>query len=351
MLFHLLLLALEISECFGACAMTQRCVNPYNIPDYKQCIPEAYAIPAIAKPMRGTGWANTTGGGICTIASDCHDRGQCIRGHCVCADDGMTAGPHCDQYSIQCPEYKDAACCSWEQNQGLAENFKLLSSVFGKNAAGGCDACASNLMMLWCGLICSPHQSNFMKMHSPYPSVHYRPDPMTGTDHVKVLEMDISLQKELTCSLFDSCKSTAIVSMAAAMKSSLGFLNYQAQTGAIAHGEYLFLHFNDTVPHAFDHSVLSCSNYSIVENDTVRQSLPQQAQRLDSISSKNAIKQCPCGSCQATCSAHNSNSSRPIITTAKPISIWDGFNFRVVGAVYALVLILVVMLKWKDYQY
>lgn len=51
MLFHLLLLALEISECFGACAMTQRCVNPYNIPDYKQCIPEAYAIPAIAKPV------------------------------------------------------------------------------------------------------------------------------------------------------------------------------------------------------------------------------------------------------------------------------------------------------------
>nr|CCA17630.1 conserved hypothetical protein [Albugo laibachii Nc14] len=333
MLFQLLVLAFTLHECSGACAMTQRCVNPNNTPDYDDCIPEAYAIPVDAKPMHGIGWANVTGGGNCTLASDCHDRGHCIRGQCVCEDDGMTAGERCNQYSIQCPEYKNAACCSWEQNQGLAENFKLLSNVFGKNAAGGCDACASNLMMLWCGLICSPYQSEFMKMHSVYPSVNYRPDPMTGVNHVKLLEMDVSLQKDLTCSVFDSCKNTAIVSMAAAMKSSLGFLNYQAQTGAIAHGEYLFLHFNETSPQAFDHSVLTCSNYSIVENDTFRQSLPQQAQRLDSIISKNAKKQCPCGSCQATCSAHNANSTRPIMITSNPISIWDGFDYRLVGTV------------------
>ncbi|EGZ04366.1 hypothetical protein PHYSODRAFT_343336, partial [Phytophthora sojae] len=145
-------------------------------------------------------WPSVIGGGRCANATDCNGKGQCINGACVCRKDGMAAGPHCGQFAIQCPAYKDNACCS----------------VFAKNSAG-CDACAANLMNLWCGLVCSPEQDQFMQMAHAWPSTNYRPDPMTGKEKAKVLELNVALAKDLTCSVVDSCKNTAMASMAAAM--------------------------------------------------------------------------------------------------------------------------------------
>ncbi|DBA04911.1 TPA: hypothetical protein N0F65_006913 [Lagenidium giganteum] len=332
----------------AACVMTQTCVNVNNTLD-DACIPEAHKTPAPPAPMTGPGWANVTGGGACSSDADCHNKGKCVGDKCVCKHDGMTAGAHCNEYAIQCPEYAESACCSWQQNQGMAQNFMMLASVFGNNGGGGCDACAANLMALWCGLVCSPRQSEFMNMHLPYPSINNRSDPMTGADHVKVLEMDVSLQKAFTCSLFDSCKNTAIASMTEAMKSSLGFLGYQAQTGAIGHGEYFHLHFESNASTAFEHSVLACTNYS--EAATIKPILPTQAQLLPSIASPNATKQCPCGACRATCDAHKDDQgSNKIKVVDNPISVFDGFNSVLVAIVYGALGVMLAVARWRQSQ-
>lgn len=293
-----------------------------------------------------------TGGGACATDADCSDKGGCVRGACECRDEGMVAGAHCELFAIQCPEYKDAACCSWQQNQGMAENFKLVASVFGKNSGGGCDACAANVLSLWCGLTCSPRQHEFLQMHLPFPSTSYRPDPMTGEDKVKVLELDVTLDKAFTCSLFDSCKNTAIASMSEAMKSSLGFLNYQVQTGAVGHGQFMNLHFADSskqqeaaATRAFNHSVLQCANYSEVEG--TEHLLPKQAQLLPSIASKSEPKQCPCGACRATCDAHRGGDSDGIRIVSDPISLLDGFNGELVAIVYGALLAAALLLRWR----
>ncbi|KAE9009142.1 hypothetical protein PR003_g16049 [Phytophthora rubi] len=329
------------------CVMTQTCVNPDNVPDYDQCIPEAHKEPVDPQPMTGDGWPSVIGGGNCTNASDCNSKGQCINGACTCRKDGMAAGPHCGQFAIQCPAYKANACCSWQQNQAMAENFKLLASVFAKNSAGGCDACAANLMNLWCGLVCSPEQDQFMQMAHAWPSINYRPDPMTGEEKVKVLEVDVALAKDLTCAVFDSCKNTAMASMAAAMKSSLGFLNYQMQVGAVGHGEYITMRFNASKDKSFDHDVLKCSNYSEVVD--MRETLPTQAQLLESIASKSTDdKQCPCGACRATCDAHTSGGSH-IHVVDDPISMFSGFSTKLVATAYGALLILAFFwTKWKN---
>ncbi|CAH0475142.1 unnamed protein product [Peronospora belbahrii] len=225
----------------------------------------------------------------------------------------------------------------------MAENFQLLSSIFAKNKAGGCDACAVNLMTLWCGLICSPLQDQFLRMSHAWPSINYRPDPMTGKEQVKVLDLTLSLEKDFTCKVFDSCKNTAMASMATAMKSSLGFLNYQMQVGAIGHGEYITMEFHANKDKSFHENVLECSNYSQVAEK--RETLPTQAQMLESIASKSMDdKQCPCGACRATCDTHTGGSHH-IHVADNPISMLDGFSPKLVALVYGLLVILIVV--WK----
>ena len=57
------------------------------------------------------------------------------------------------------------------------------------------------------------------------------------------MQVDATLSADYVCELYSSCANTAIASQATAMQSALGFLNYQAQTGAIGHGEYFYLSF------------------------------------------------------------------------------------------------------------
>uniref|UniRef100_K3X0G1 Niemann-Pick C1 N-terminal domain-containing protein n=1 Tax=Globisporangium ultimum (strain ATCC 200006 / CBS 805.95 / DAOM BR144) TaxID=431595 RepID=K3X0G1_GLOUD len=349
------LCALLTERVDAKCAMTQTCVNPGNVPDYDACIPEAHAVPADPQPMRGASWANVTGGGACKGDSDCNSKGSCTNGACACLNDGIVAGAHCELFAIQCPEYKDAACCSWQQNQAMAENFKVLANTFANNDGGGCDACAVNLLNLWCGLMCSPHQADFMRMHLPFPSINHRLDPMTGEENVKVLEMDVTLDKPFTCALYDSCKNTAIASVAEGMKSSLGFLNYQMQTGAIGHGEYMLLHFTSantttkaTSADAFDHHVFKCSNYSEVTTMDI-ETLPTQAQLLSSIASPDVPKQCPCGACRQTCddNAHAGGGGDRIAVVANPISLVDGFNGGLVAIVYGAIVAGAFWTHWR----
>ncbi|KAF0717766.1 Aste57867_2105 [Aphanomyces stellatus] len=335
----LLLVVAPVAVHGRGCAMTQDCENPGNIPDYNDCIPKALSQTMPPQPMNGTGWANVTGGGACTTDANCH-KGTCVDKACVCHVDGFTAGAHCDDVAIQCPEYKDAACCSWQQNRAMAANFKLISTVFSTDG-GGCDACAVNVMRLWCGLVCSPSQADFMEMALPYPSVNYRLDPMTGVDHVKVLEMHVNLSTPFTCGLYDSCKNTPLVSVTEALKSSVGFLNYQAQTGSIGHGQFMHLGFGRKEDF-FNHSILKCDNYSEVATPNVFAALPLQAQLLKSIAKADAPKQCPCAACHKSCS----NSSTHITLLENPISPWQGFDGTLVAAVYSGIAVFTTILYW-----
>ncbi|KAI9985590.1 hypothetical protein PInf_004971 [Phytophthora infestans] len=161
---------------------------------------------------------------------------------------------------------------------------------------------------------------------------------MTGKEKVKVLELNVALAKDMTCATFDSCKNTAMASMAAAMKSSLGFLNYQMQVGAVGHGEYITMAFNASKDQSFDHDVLKCSKYSEVAG--IRETLPTQAQLLESIASKSTDdKQCPCGACRATCDTHTSSGSHTHVVD-DPISVFAGFDTKLVAAAYGLLVIL-----------
>ncbi|OQR89045.1 hypothetical protein THRCLA_09951 [Thraustotheca clavata] len=341
----IMMIFLSISSVYGrGCVMTQDCLNPGNIPDYDDCIPKAQASIVPPQPMQGEGWANVTGGGSCNTDKDCHN-GACVDNACVCRKDGITGGSHCGDFAIQCPEYKDSACCTWQQNRALADNFKLIATMFGNNKVGGCDACAANMMQMWCGIVCSPNQADFMKMHLPYPSNNYRMDSLTGKDNVKVLEMNVKLSKPFTCGLFDSCKNTGIASVSDAFKSALGFLNYQGQTGAVGHGEYLYFHFGQNASY-FNITPLRCDNYSQVASPSVLSKLPAQAQLLPSIADPLATKQCPCGACRQTCSS-SSGSSGHIELLDSPISFWSGFNATLVAIVYACIALFTSILYWN----
>lgn len=93
----------------------------------------------------------------------------------------------------------------------------------------------------------------------------------------RVLQVDVWLQAGYACELFDSCRSTTIVGSVTGMQSGLvgtsqagrkttrrihdrwrltaggclllvgpqGLLTYQAQTGAVGHGEFFFIHFDN----------------------------------------------------------------------------------------------------------
>ncbi|KAI9985589.1 hypothetical protein PInf_004970 [Phytophthora infestans] len=164
----LMLLATASAPSEAKCVMTQTCVNPDNEPDYDKCIPEAHkdlqnrmlSVVATALPLPT-----------------------------VVAKANVSAA---HVYAAETAWLRVLTAIT------MAENFKLVASVFGKNSAGGCDACAANLMSLWCGLVCSPEQDQFMQMAHEWPSNNYRPDPMTGKEKVKVLELNVSLAKDMT---------------------------------------------------------------------------------------------------------------------------------------------------------
>ncbi|KAI9919951.1 hypothetical protein PsorP6_015927 [Peronosclerospora sorghi] len=334
----LVALATRVSLTGAKCIMTQTCVNPGNVPDSDRCIPHAHPEPVDPKPMTGDGWTRgDIGGGPCTRATDCHHHGTCRHGRCVCVNDGVAAGPFCNETQRQCPVYHASACCSWQQNHALADNFRVVATLFGQNRAGGCDACAANLLALWCGLVCAPTQAQFLTLAHAWPSTSYRPDPLTGKPHVKVLDLNVALDRAYTCAVYASCRHTALASMTSAMASALGFFTYQMQVGAIGHGQFLDLRFPASTNASFGPqndapAVLSCANYSNVP----RSKLPTQAQTLPSIASSEARdKRCPCGACRATCDAHaTGNSSDHEPRSTMPISLFHGFNPLLVASVY-----------------
>ncbi|CAM9113535.1 unnamed protein product [Choristocarpus tenellus] len=141
---------------------------------------------------------------------------------------------------IICPRYTDNGCCTWQQNYALYQNLQTLVDSFGSTT--GCLACAVNLVDFWCAVICSPEQGDFVTIHDP--AYAQRADDLTGGSSL-VLQADVRVDPAYACRIYNSCKRVAIVGETTAMQSGLGLLKYQMQTGAVGHGEYFFLSFDN----------------------------------------------------------------------------------------------------------
>ncbi|KAF1786712.1 Niemann-Pick C1, N-terminal [Phytophthora cactorum] len=212
--------------------------------------------------MTGDGWPSVIGGGNCTTATDCNSKGNVSTAPVYAAKMAWLPARTAISSSSNAPPTKTAPAARGSRTKPWPRTSSCWRVSFAQNSAGGCDACAANLMSLWCGLVCSPEQDQFMHMAHEWPSTNYRQDPMTGKEKVKVLELNVALAKEMTC-------------------------------GAVGHGEYITLAFNASKDKSFDHDVLKCSNYSeVVET---RETPPDPGSTAGSIASKSTDdKQCPC---------------------------------------------------------
>ena len=89
---------------------------------------------------------------------------------------------------------------------------------------GGCDICAINLKRFWCEYACSPNQSDFVSAAKKYISI---PDPQKPDQEIEVQRVNVTVNAETACKLYDSCKRNAFVAAVSAMSTPAGFLTFQ----------------------------------------------------------------------------------------------------------------------------
>ncbi|CAM9981520.1 unnamed protein product, partial [Hapterophycus canaliculatus] len=206
-----------------------------------------------------------------------------------------------------------------------------------------------------------------------------RRDDLTGGSS-RVLQLDVTVDADLACRIYDSCKSIAIVGETTAMQSGLGLLKFQMQTGAVGHGEFFFPSFANESPHSpqgqprlslppgatldaqapgregseeapsttsstvasalssssyMSFDTLSCEAFYDPGSSTVPFAYPPKKEKLIS---------CTCDYCLAACSGGSSIDVD--VSNKNPIPVLDGFGFGLVGAVYAAVAISSATLFW-----
>ncbi|CAM9988473.1 unnamed protein product [Ectocarpus sp. 6 AP-2014] len=275
-----------------------------------------------------------------------------------------------DVAPIVCPQYKDSGCCSWQQNYALYQNLGLLVESFGSTT--GCLACAVNLVNFWCALVCSPDQGAFASMHDP--PFDQRRDDLTGGSS-RVLQLDVNVDGDMACRIYESCKSIAVVGETTAMQSGLGLLKFQLQTGAVGHGEFFFPSFETNAsaespcgnkrlpvsgsldalasereddpqvaasaptassePSSMSFDTLACDSFYDPGSSTIPFAYPPK--REDIIS-------CTCDYCVQACSGGGSIDVD--VSDKNPIPVLDGFGVGLVGGVYAAVVACSLALFW-----
>ncbi|KAF1779750.1 hypothetical protein GQ600_7204 [Phytophthora cactorum] len=236
----------------------------------RRVYPRGDKEPADPETMTGDGWPSVIGAATVQPPPTATRR--------VCRKDGMAAGRTAISSSSNAPLQRQR-CCSWQQNQAMAENFKLLASVFAQNSAGG----------------------SVQHMAHEWPSTNYRQDPMTGKEGQGVGAECGSSQGDDLC-IFDFLQEHGHGVHGGGNEVVARVLNYQMQAGQW--------------DKSFDHDVLKCSNYSeVVET---RETLPTQAQLLGIYRSKST------------------DDKHHIHVVDDPISVFSGFNTKIVAAAYGL---------------
>lgn len=222
-------------------------------------------------------------------------------------------------FPIQCPEYKDNACCNHFQNQYLFTNFILINAAFGTEGGGGCPACAANLRQLWCQYTCAPNQADFVDVLGLRNMTDPAADPPAVTT---VLDVLVRMDKKTACDIYASCRDCSRARQVQTLHTCDGFLDYQGKYEAVGRGNYMNF---DYTPQGDEKEALTfdaykCENYTLPGTDT--------------------SASCPCGSCRAACATPSGESVDLAEIDAKAqIDPVNGAHWSMIGIAYAVITI------------
>jgi len=107
----------------------------------------------------------------------------------------------------------------------MYDNFQALTGTFGHENAG-CDVCAANLVRFWCYFTCAPNQGDFMV---PLEQANVT-DPVTNVTYL-VLNINVTIDSDLACEVYQSCKSVPMVTEIPSAESSLGLFSFLGTSG------------------------------------------------------------------------------------------------------------------------
>lgn len=193
-------------------------------------------------------------------------------------------------------------CCSHNQNLSLKSKNLLIDRTFG-HLAGGCDICAANLKLLWCYFTCSPNQDKFVSAGKQVKV----PSLISSNQDIEVLLLNFTVTKELSCSLYESCKKCPNITEISAMQSPEGFLQFQGYEGMPIDLTWTTFYFSES-DNALSLKLAPCN--------------------LDTASLHGySVAPCKCSNCEKSC-AEDYYLSAP--------GVLDGFRWVIVLVVYAV---------------
>ena len=208
-----------------------------------------------------------------------------------------------------CPDYQDTMiCCSDYQAQTLQNNFISLESIFG-TAVGGCDICVANLKKFWCHFTCHPDQSSFLSI------IGFR-NHTIGKEVKTLLDLNFTLNEDMNCELFNSCKKTKFAAQVPAMSNAVGFMNFQGVNAYTKTAVYI--------------NILTDKEKGLKYDIRPCEYKPED-KKVDGIPIEDY---CTCNSCAQLCD-YNLSSSTPVL---------EGLSWTVVGCFYGFVIVATILI-------
>ena len=209
-----------------------------------------------------------------------------------------------------CPEFEGKErCCTPLQLRKLQSSFTSIESIFGKSA-GGCDICVVNMKRFWCHFTCDPNQASFLKVigYSNHTFNH---------ETKRLLDLDLTINEDTNCKLFQSCKKTKFAAQVPAMGNAVGFTNFQ---GINAHTK------NDVFI-----KVSVANEGGLTYNPSSCDTQPDAEGKVEGIKIGGP---CTCNSCASVCN----------YTLSSSIPVLEGLSYKLVGGFYATVVVLSIVI-------
>lgn len=192
---------------------------------------------------------------------------------------------------LACPQYAASACCTPFADEQLFLSLLAAEQEIGEPAQAGCPACFANVRALWCAAICSPDQSNFIRVLGVQNA-----SVAPGEPAELALAAEFNISPRVIAGVFSSCSGTGLVRNTPALQTPVGFFDgMRAQVLAAAH---LLVNFSSVSWAAplrdvaapfraapFDFDPLPCTNFP--------------ANTTEPGATGNTS--CPCASCLASC--------------------------------------------------
>jgi hypothetical protein len=141
----------------------------------------------------------------------------------------------------QCLEYNGKlGCCDLNNDNQQVGSYIEIDGIFGSRG-DGCDHCAINLKRFWCEYACSPNQADFVKITDGYYPI---PDPEKPGENITVQLVNITVEAQTACDLYNSCKRISFVTSVSAMGSPAGFLTFQGHNAVDEAFQYISVDFS-----------------------------------------------------------------------------------------------------------